>query len=392
MSLPYTFANVTVLRTPEMDADNVALSNLGNIPCTATGTNTIALTPVAGKSATISAYSDLAPVFAFIAANSNSGATTINVSAVGAKNLYKNNGQTAVGSGDLISGALYLVNYNSSLNTGAGGFVLVNQGASGSSAGATQGGFKNLTVTNVTAGTPNTQVVITADAVAVSDGSSNYTTVQNVSLTINGLVNGANGLDTGALALNSWYYSYVIYNPTTLTTAGLLSLSATAPTKPSGYTQFARVGAHRTDGSVHFYYVLQKGRIAQYVVGTNPAQSLNIANGIAGTHSQTSPTLASLSVTTVVPTTVASRINVSVNNKYAAATISNVLVAPSTAWGGSNNGPSGGNGNVYPIALNAVANNFVNASAWIVLEATTIAWASDGTGGAVSCLGWEDNL
>lgn len=51
------------------------------------------------------------------------------------------------------------------------------------------------------------------------------------------LTTGVNGLDTGAVATDSVYYLWIIRNPTTEQVGGLLSLSATAPTMPSGFTQ-----------------------------------------------------------------------------------------------------------------------------------------------------------
>lgn len=62
-----------------------------------------------------------------------------------------------------------------------------------------------------------------------------------------GTGNGA--LDTGSVANSSTYYVYVIHNPTTLATDVLFSLSATAPTMPSGYTKSRRVGSFTTDGT-----------------------------------------------------------------------------------------------------------------------------------------------
>lgn len=71
-------------------------------------------------------------------------------------------------------------------------------------------------------------------------------------LTIDITVNGANGLDTGAAA-NAIYYPWVIYNPSTLTAAGLLSLSSTAPTLPSGFIlkrQLRGVAFVRSGGTI----------------------------------------------------------------------------------------------------------------------------------------------
>lgn len=57
-------------------------------------------------------------------------------------------------------------------------------------------------------------------------------------------VNGANGLDVGVEAPDSWYALYVIDGPG-VAVASLLSLSFVAPTLPVGYTVFRRVGAVR---------------------------------------------------------------------------------------------------------------------------------------------------
>lgn len=77
--------------------------------------------------------------------------------------------------------------------------------------------------------------------VSLMSGTS-FRTVSAGSLSISATTSGANGLDTGTIAANTWYAVYVIYNPTTMTSAGLISLSGTAPTLPSGYTYMARVG------------------------------------------------------------------------------------------------------------------------------------------------------
>ncbi|HQJ93188.1 MAG TPA: hypothetical protein PLI71_09985 [Clostridia bacterium] len=77
-------------------------------------------------------------------------------------------------------------------------------------------------------------------------------------LTIDVTVSGANGLDTGSEAPNTWYAVYVIYNPTTGTIAGLLSADTTPPstanppTLPSGYTVWRNVGWVRNDASSNF--------------------------------------------------------------------------------------------------------------------------------------------
>lgn len=252
-------------------------------------------------------------------------------------------------------------------------------------------GFKNLLIANNT-GTPNTKYDVTADYVCAQTASGVGYGLNTVSVTIDCGTTGANGLDTGGLANSTPYFIYIIYNPATGTVAGLMSLSATAPTMPAGYTAKARLGWAITDSSAHFLRTRQAGRTGQYVIGTNPTVVPNIANGVAGTYSATAPTLTAVSVTGVVPST-ASRILVIAVTNWKNGSVANLLVAPNTGYGGSNNGPTGSAGQTYPIWIpGAAAPVSLGVSAWIELEATTIAWASSSNGGAIACLGWEDNI
>lgn len=130
MALPYQFANVSQLNTPELDSDFNALGALVTIPCTATGTNTIALTTVTTNTPAVTAYTSLAPQFAFIAAATSNGAVTVNINGIGARKLYKNNGSTQCGTGDIVLSGLYTLVYNSALDSAVGGFVLTNQSLS----------------------------------------------------------------------------------------------------------------------------------------------------------------------------------------------------------------------------------------------------------------------
>jgi hypothetical protein len=82
---------------------------------------------------------------------------------------------------------------------------------------------------------PTYQIDIDADEMILQDSSGNSVRVSAVDLTVDITVSGANGLDTGSEA-NDEYNLFVIYNPTTSTVAGLLSLSDNAPTLPAGYT------------------------------------------------------------------------------------------------------------------------------------------------------------
>lgn len=60
---------------------------------------------------------------------------------------------------------------------------------------------------------------------------------------------GNGGLDTGTIAVSTWYHWYAIYAPTTKTTDIIFSTSASAPTLPTGYTAYRLIGSAKTNGS-----------------------------------------------------------------------------------------------------------------------------------------------
>jgi hypothetical protein len=96
------------------------------IPCNASGTNLITLAPL-DASPLLKQYADY-ELFAFVATNTSSGAVTMAVAArdgsLATLKAYKTNGSAQAGSGDVVSGSLYLAIYNDALDAGAGGFVL----------------------------------------------------------------------------------------------------------------------------------------------------------------------------------------------------------------------------------------------------------------------------
>lgn len=272
------------------------------------------------------------------------------------------------------------------VTVGAGLALNTSTGALTAPAFPPKGSFSNLSIKVAS----NTTVTVAADLITTTDGTNYLTTA--LSGTINLGTNGAaNALDAGTIAVSTWYAIWAIAKADG-TTAGLASTSATSPTLPSGYTYKARIGWVRTvSGSATLYGTWQLGRRAQYVVGL--AQTTLppvIDSGTAGTYSQTSPTLATASISARVPST-ASEIIVNAINAYAGNSAVGVLVAPSTSWGGTNLGPLGSSGQVYPIFLNTAG--VLAGQASMVLESTsTIAWASGGAGGGISCSGWVDNI
>lgn len=125
------------------------------------------------------------------------------------------------------------------------------------------GGASSLVVKN-NATNPNYQVDVDASSAVLVDTNNHSVKVSSVDLTLDITASGANGLDTGSEASSTWYYIWVIYNPTTNTTAGLLSTSYSSPTMPSGYTYKQMVGAVRNNASSNFLLFRQFGNQVFY--------------------------------------------------------------------------------------------------------------------------------
>lgn len=263
---------------------------------------------------------------------------------------------------------------------GSTALTFAQTGATSQSA-SIQGSFKNL---QASATGSSANVTMTADEVVVKAGSGAYKTLETVNLTIAGTSVGANGLDTGALAINTWYSLWVIWNGTT--TAGLMSLSSTAPTMPGGYTHKARVGWIRTDSNAGNKFPLsfiQYGRRVRYKVatGSNTPNVLQMASGVAG--APATPTWVAIGVSNFVPPTALAL--------SALATIpisAQIIAAPNTSYGAFNSAT-----NPPPFGVNTSASGGqANYAIDIVLESTNIQWASSSASGFIFCAGWEDNI
>lgn len=246
------------------------------------------------------------------------------------------------------------------------------------------GGYRNLVVT----GTADTTATITADAITVETAAGQAYRVNSVSVTCTITTAGLNGLDTGSEASDTWYSMWVVYAPSTGVAGCLMSASATAPTLPSTYDAKVRVGWVRNNASSNLWRTTQRGNRASVQIGTNPSVSPIAVSGTGGTYSVTSPTLASVDLSSFVPST-SSYVYITAYRNWTNAGSSRLLIAPTTAWGGTNRGPEGSAGNLWPIF-----ENLIDASLSISLSLYTIAiaWASDGAGGAIAVTGWIDNL
>jgi hypothetical protein len=250
-----------------------------------------------------------------------------------------------------------------------------------------QGLFKNLAVSATGA---SANVSVTVDEIVVQGAANAYQTLRTVALNIAGTASGvANGLDTGALAANSWYSVWVIWNG--VTTAGLLSLSATAPALPAGYTHKARVGWIKTDGTGNKFPLnfRQYGKRVRYAVGGNVTGVPLIATGAVG--NTATPTYvsnqiqANSSVTGVIPSTAP------VACMYLAERggSSQSICAPSNAYGAysSTTNPPPMIAGVASVATS------VNCLAYdMILESINVFYALGSGSSQLFVLGWEDNL
>lgn len=236
--------------------------------------------------------------------------------------------------------------------------------------------------------TDNTHVTVQAGSVSVSDGAGNYQTVvpPGTGTPINFGTTGPNALDANAITQATWYAIWVIAK-TDGTVACLASTSFTFAdlTLPAGYTYAGRIGAVRSAPAVgQLLGTWQFGRRAHYKVGLAQCAALpNIANGVAGTYSDTAPVFATPSISAVIPPT-ASKISIVGTLTWNNANLAAVIIAPSSSYAGASST------NPPPLILRGA--NPITGCVEFVVEGTTVAWCSNGTGGAISCMEWEDNI
>ena len=378
----------------DLDANFNAVGALTTILCTSTGTNAIVLTPAANQP-DVNGYGLPNPLkFGFVAPAATTGTVTLEVLALGFLPVYVPAGSQAT-SGTLSSGQYYEVTYTTgaNYNSGSGAWVLSSyQPATGVTA-VSSGVVSGLKIIN-NAGTPATKIDITfTQACLVSSvGAPIFTTAGTftVDLTTGTVTSAANGMDGESRPASGWVYLYAI--STGSGSAGLGSTTSPlsgAPTLPAGYSYSAYLGAMYCDGSSNLMRTQQKGPDAQYVVtgSGNTAVIPNLANGVAGTATFTSPVLVAVSISTTVPTT-ASIINVLAVNLWKGGSGSNILLASNNAYAGTNNGPEGSNGGIWPFVtdLSQLCSFVVPMN----IESTNIYWASSAAGGALGCLGWTD--
>lgn len=182
--------------------------------------------------------------------NTSTGACTFAPDSLAAKAIKKNH-TVACESGDLVAGEIREMTYDSTTDAWLLA-PLVDRDA------AVVASSRGLLIVNNT-GSPATSIDIDADEIVLKAAAKSMV-ASTVNLTVAITSNGANGLDTGAEGSSTWYYLWVIHDPATGTTAGLLSTSATSPTMPAGYTFKALVGAVYNDSGSDFDTIYQRDR------------------------------------------------------------------------------------------------------------------------------------
>lgn len=316
----------------------------------------------------------------FTALSTNTGSATLNPSSYGAISILKDTtgGPTSLIGGEIVQTNPISVIYRASDSA----FHLLNTVIpSASGATAPLCGAVGLRITN-NAGTPVSKIDLTAIQAVVLTPTGNVINRNSVSVTINMTVNGANGLDTGAVALNTIYNVWLIDNGAA--SAGLASLSSTAPTMPSGYTYKCRLGTAVTKGAnTQLQTFLQLGNVFQYIGGVQPTLALGPVGANCGTAAPTYvATLYTATGNIMAPTAIVA--NLLMDNAYNGASGTNMLAAPNGSYTGLNGaGP-------IPLALRSTSSVGMFNS-WLI-EGTSFYFCADGGGGFLGLVGWRDSV
>ncbi|SDE71022.1 hypothetical protein [Pseudomonas extremaustralis] len=312
----------------------------------------------------------------------STGNDTINVSGKGAQSLKQYNSAGAK------VAAVFTANQLADIEYDGVDFVLLDQLPGTTATIGIQGSFKNLSVS--TTGLSSV-VKVTADELMVESSLFLYQTLRAVNVSPSFAIAGAGGLDVGAAnsqTAPTWYSVWVIWNGTTV--SSLLSLSASSPTMPSGYTHKARVAWVRTDASGNKYPLgfMQTGRRARYRIqaGTNVTSVPLMINGAQGNPLGNTPTYIPVAVAAFVPPT-ATVICLTLSAYVAN---SSAIAAPNTSY----QGISSTNSVAAPlsVSLQATAPTHMAATGDFVIESANVYYASTGVPAGLSCNGWEDVL
>jgi hypothetical protein len=236
------------------------------------GTNTITATGPVSQTAYAAGQ-----IFRFIPANTNTGATTLNVSNLGAKSIFLR-GAALVG-GELFKNQPAEVMYDGTQFNIVGNSAIpaVPRSFLAGLTMSTAGGSATMSVAAGQA-TDSTNAVVMNLASAISKTTSAWAV---------GTGNGGK-LTAGAVANSTWYHFYEIFRSDTSVVDVGFDISATVATLPSGYTHYRRIGSGLTNGSAQWVAFTQDGDFFQW---STPVLDISVTS--AGTSAVTR-TLASV--------------------------------------------------------------------------------------------------
>lgn len=124
MAVITLFAAASQATGAQLDDDLTLVSNQAPIPCTVSGTNALTLA-LKSNVYTVTAYGNNMQLSG-VASGTNTSTVTAQLGSLGALNVYKDTtaGPAVLSGGEIVSGNAFTLLYDSTLNTGAGGWHL----------------------------------------------------------------------------------------------------------------------------------------------------------------------------------------------------------------------------------------------------------------------------
>lgn len=202
--------------------------------------------------------------------NANTVTTpSVNLNSLGAKTI-KNRDGAALVAGDIKAGSVHVAFYDGT------NMILVTV-PTAATVIYPRGHISGCTMS--TAGSSATMSI--AAGQAVDSTTADFMTLAAIGKTTSAWAvgTGNGGIDTGAVANNTWYHWFVIKRVDTGVVDVLFSLSPTAPTMPASYTLKRRIGSAKTDGSAQWVKFTQAGD--EFYWDTPPAADFSGAGSTA---------------------------------------------------------------------------------------------------------------
>lgn len=231
---PSGVANYGSTNEVKQALDINVLSRANCFVCTGGGNAYILTTDVAFQLRKLSYYYKYSRVN-FTASFTNTGACTVKVDDGATVALEK--GAGALSGGEIVAGSDYILEYDGSkwiVKNPSGGVYFKQQ----------------IILSNNTTDT-NNDIDFSAGNFVFHDntGFANLSAITKRLDANFAIGTNQGGLDTGSKQINTWYYCYAIYNPTTQVSDVVFSASDTSPTLPSGYTKYRYIGVLITNAS-----------------------------------------------------------------------------------------------------------------------------------------------